>query len=130
MSIDTYKKTVLVTTDRVQITLMLYDGALTHIKMAKKKIQSGDIISKGIHFTKATNIVSELSNVLDMERGGEIANNLRNLYDFVLRSLLHANLKNDVKSLESAEKVIQTIRDGWKEMMQKMKKPEHIKVGV
>jgi flagellar protein FliS len=139
MSINGYKQTVLATTDRIQITLMLYDGALNQLKMAKAKMQNGDIASKGskgIHFTKATNIISELSNVLDMEKGGELSRNLRNLYEFVLRRLLHSNLNNDIKALEDAERVVAIIRDAWKEMMTKIKQPQQseqsaqIQVGV
>jgi flagellar protein FliS len=121
MDIAAYKKTVIQTTDRVQIVLMLYDGAINHLKRAKVKINSGDNISKGHHFSKATSIVSELSNVLDMEKGGDISVNLRRLYDFVLQRLLYANLHNDIKALEEAEEVLSTIRSGWKEMMDGMK---------
>jgi flagellar protein FliS len=130
MDIAGYKKTVLATSDRVQIILMLYEGALSHLKMAKQKIENGDIISKGPHFTKATNIISELSNVLDMEKGGEISRNLRSLYDFVLQRLLQANLKNDITALEEAEKIIGTLRDGWREMMKELKQTSQVEAGV
>ena len=102
MDITVYKKTVLANTDRVQIILMLYEGTLNHMKIAKQKIERGDTLSKGNHINKATLIVTELSNVLDMERGGEISGNLRNLYNFVLQRLLYANLNNDVNALEDA----------------------------
>lgn len=121
MNIAGYRKTVITTTDKVQIILMLFEGALNHLKITKNKIQVGDIISKGIHLSKATAIISELSNVLDMEKGGEISRNLRGLYDFTLKRMLYANLHNDVKALEEAEKVIITLKDGWKEMMNEMK---------
>ncbi len=121
MDIASYKKTVIETTDRVQIVLMLYDGALNHLKRAKLKISSGDSITKGHHFSKATSIVGELSNVLDMEKGGDISINLRSLYDFVQQRLLYANMHNDIKALEEAEEVLNTIRSGWKEMMDGMK---------
>jgi len=121
MDITTYKKTVLANTDRVQIILMLYEGTLNHMKIAKQKIERGDILSKGTHIGKATLIVSELSNVLDMEKGGEISMNLRRLYTFVLQRLLYANLNNDVTALDEAEKIIATIKDGWKEMMKSLK---------
>jgi flagellar protein FliS len=132
MDIAAYKKTVIETTDRVQIVLMLYDGALNHLKRARLKISSGDIISKGQHFSKATSIVGELSNVLDMEKGGDISANLRRLYDFVQQRLLYANMHNDIKSLEEAEEVLNTIRSGWKEMMDGMKQNQQagVKVGV
>ncbi len=128
MDISNYRKTVLAATDRVQIILMLYEGTLNHIKIAKQKIERGDILSKGSHIGKATLIVSELSNVLDMEQGGEISANLRNLYDFILQRLLYANLNNDMNALEEAEKVIDTIKDGWKEMMKEVR--QQVPAGV
>ena len=132
MDIAAYKKTVIETTDKVQIVLMLYDGALNHLKRAKFKISSGDNISKGHHFSKATSIVGELSNVLDMEKGGDISANLRRLYDFVQQRLLYANMHNDLKALEEAENVLNTIRGGWKEMMDGMKQKQSagVKVGI
>jgi flagellar protein FliS len=132
MDITEYKKTVLATTDRVQIVLMLYEGALNHIKIARKKIESGDIMSKGQHFSKATSIISELSNVLDMEKGGEISRNLRNLYEYVLQRLLYANLNNDVSALEDSARVIETLKSGWKEMMDGMKQnqPAGVQIGA
>ncbi|MBI5408132.1 MAG: flagellar export chaperone FliS [Nitrospirae bacterium] len=129
MNITGYRKTVLATTDRVQIILMLYEGALTHLRIARQKIGVGDVISKGTHFGKATAIISELSNVLDMEKGGEIAVNLRSLYDYVLRRLLHANMNNDVLAVEEAEKIIGMLKDGWKEMMKELKQ-QPLEVGV
>ena len=124
MDITGYKKTVLATTDRVQIILMLYDGILNHVKIAKQKVARGDTLSKGTHLSKATLIVTELSSVLDMEKGGEISMNLRNLYTYVLQRLLYANLNNDLDALEEVEKIIGTIKDGWKEMMKGLKQQQ------
>ena len=124
MDIKEYKKTVFATTDRVQIIYMLYEGALNHLKMARRKIASGDTLSKGHHFSKATSIISELSNVLDMEKGGEISINLRRLYEYVLQRLLYANLNNDIAAIEESEKVIETLKSGWKEMMVELKKKQ------
>lgn len=121
MDVTAYKKTVFQTTDRVQIVLMLYEGTLKHLKLAKQMIETGDTVGKGTHIGKATDIISELSNVLDMEKGGEISLNLRNLYDFSLQRLMKANMENDIYSLESVEKVISIIKDGWKEMMVNLK---------
>jgi flagellar protein FliS len=124
MDITGYKKTVLATTDRVQIILMLYEGILNHIKIAKQKVERGDVLTKGTHLSKATLIVTELSNILDMEKGGEISQNLRSLYTYVVQRLIYANLNNDLTALEEAEKVIGTIKDGWKEMMKEFKQQQ------
>lgn len=124
MDITGYKKTVLATTDRVQIILMLYEGILNHIKIAKQKVERGDVLTKGTHLSKATLIVTELSNILDMEKGGEISQNLRSLYTYVVQRLIYANLNNDLTALEEAEKVVGTIKDGWKEMMKEFKQQQ------
>jgi len=124
VDITGYKKTVLATTDRVQIILMLYEGILNHIKIAKQKVERGDVLTKGTHLSKATLIVTELSNILDMEKGGEISQNLRSLYTYVVQRLIYANLNNDLTALEEAEKVVGTIKDGWKEMMKEFKQQQ------
>ncbi|MBI4682658.1 MAG: flagellar export chaperone FliS [Nitrospirae bacterium] len=132
MNITEYKKTVLATTDRVQIVYMLFEGASNHLKIARRKMESGDIISKGQHFSKATLIISELSNVLDMERGGEISRNLRSLYEYILQRLLYANLNNDLTAIDDSQRVIETLKSGWKEMMEglKQKNQEEVKIGA
>lgn len=130
MDLTGYKQTVLATTDRVKIILMLYEGAINYMRIAKQKIENRDILSKGTYISKATLIITELSNVLDMEKGGEISENLRNLYNFILKQLLYANLNNDVKALDEAEKVLSTLKDGWKEMMKEQKQYEQVKVGA
>jgi len=128
MDISGYKQTVYATTDKVQIVLMLYDGALNHLKIAQQKIESGDIITKATHLTKATMIITELSNVLDMEKGGEISNNLRRLYDYVLNQLLQANMNNDVQSIKNAVRVVGILRDAWKEMIEQLKQQPQAQV--
>jgi len=123
MDIHEYKKSVIQTTDRVQIIMMLYDGAVNYLRLARQDIENGDIMSKGARISKVTTIITELSNALDMEKGGEISKNLRSIYDFVLRRLIHANLKNDIKAIDEAQEVISIIRDGWREMMNRMRQP-------
>ena len=128
MDISGYKQTVYATTDKVQIVLMLYDGALNHLKIAQQKIESGDIMTKATHLTKATMIITELSNVLDMKKGGEISNNLRRLYDYVLNQLLQANMNNDVQSIKNAVRVVGILRDAWKEMIEQLKQQPQAQV--
>lgn len=103
--------------DKVQVVSMLYDGAINFIRKAKEKSEIGDTIGK-THFIKKTSaIVRELANSLNMD-GGELALNLRNLYDFVLESLIKAELNNNVDALNDAEKVMDILRNSWKEMQE------------
>jgi flagellar protein FliS len=103
--------------DRVQIVTMLYDGAINFIRKAKEKQEVGDTIGKTHFIRKTSAIVKELANSLNME-GGEIAVNLRNLYDFVLESLIKAEINSNMDALNDAEKVMEILRGSWKEMQE------------
>ncbi len=104
-------------TDKIQAVTLLYDGAVNFIRIAKEKLEQGDSTGKALYIKKASAIVTELSNSLNMD-GGEIARNLKNLYDFVLVGLYQANANGDIKAIENAERIIEIIRDAWKEMQQ------------
>ena len=104
---------------------------ITLINMNKSKYTS--ISKNGKIYSKATLIISEFSNVLDMEKGGEISGNLRSLYEYVLQRLLYANLNNDLTAIEDSERVIEILKSGWKEMMEgrmKQKQPDRVSVGA
>jgi flagellar protein FliS len=113
---DAYRKSTVDTSDNVKLVSLLFDGAVNFLKVARGKMEKRDTAGKGVYIGKVTAIVGELTSSLNMEEGGEIARNLRRLYDFVLDRLLVANLKNDNAALDEAEKVLETLRQGWKEM--------------
>lgn len=111
-----YKRTEVNTSDNVRIISMLYDGAINFIRVAKRKMEQNDTAGKGLYLVKATAIVAELSSSLNMEAGGEIAGNLRRLYNYVLDRLLYANMKNDPKAFDDAEKILDVLRGAWQEI--------------
>ena len=111
-----YMRNMLADADRRKVILLLYEGSLNFLRMAKERMQRGDVEAK-VYMGRVTSIITELSNVLDMENGGEFAMKLRSLYDYILQRLLYANLRNDVTILEEVDRLILELRDGWKEMM-------------
>jgi flagellar protein FliS len=111
-----YKKTEISTADRIRIINLLYEGAINFIRIARERLQEGDIPAKGLFIGKATSVVGELANALDMEAGGEVAQNLARLYNFVLDRLLRANARNETPPLDEAERVLQVLSAGWKEL--------------
>ncbi len=100
-----YNKTLLAAADREQIVLLVYEGGLNLLRMAKTKMETGDLKAK-VYIGRVTSIVTELSNVLDMEKGGEIAKRLRGLYDYILQRLLYANSRNDISAIEEVDRLI------------------------
>lgn len=103
--------------DRIKTISMLYEGASNFTKIAKKKMEVGDSTGRSHYIKKTSAIINELSGSLNMDTG-EIAQNLRRLYDFVLRSLVTAETENDVTALGDAEKVIGILESAWKEMQE------------
>ncbi|HHJ19711.1 MAG TPA: flagellar export chaperone FliS [Gammaproteobacteria bacterium] len=92
---------------------MLYTGALEQIAIAKGQIQRHEVADKGHSLSKAISILEELRRTLDMKQGGELAQNLHDLYEYMKDRLLQANLNNDAVLLEEVERLLGRIQDGW-----------------
>lgn len=100
--------------DPHQLVSMLFDALLQSLTTAKGSILSGDIPAKGRAISRVVRILEEgLKAGLDEERGGELAANLRSLYDFCIFRITDANLKNDVAIVDEVIRVIQPVADSW-----------------
>ncbi|MGK3144293.1 flagellar export chaperone FliS [Pantoea sp. C2G6] len=102
-----------------QLVVMLFDGALSALIRARLFMQDGNIEGKGKSLSKAINIIEAgLKEGLADNRGDELADNLLDLYNYMTRRLLHANLHNDVAAIEEVEGLLRNIADAWKEVVQ------------
>ena len=97
----------------VQLIQMLFDGLLESLSATKGHIQNGAIVEKGKSIARASRIVIGLQGALDFERGGDLANNLNELYGYVTRRLLHVNARNDLDALEEIFGLMNEIRTAW-----------------
>ena len=96
-----------------QLIQMLFDGLLESLAATKGHIQNGAIAEKGKSIARASRIVIGLQGALDFERGGDLANNLNELYGYVTRRLLHVNARNDLDALEEIFGLMNEIRSAW-----------------
>lgn len=100
-----------------QLILMLYDSFLESIGRAKLAMQGGVIEVKCHQVGRAVRLMDEgLRAALDLDAGGDVAQNLHALYSYVITRLTLANLRNDVSILEEADRLIRPIRDAWFEI--------------
>ena len=100
-----------------QLIVLLFDGALNAIKLAKLYIEKGNIAGKGTAISKAINIIDNgLKSCLDMEKGGEIAANLDDLYHYISHQLVLANLHNDIAKLDNCYDLLNNIAQSWREI--------------
>jgi len=97
----------------MQTILIVYDGAISFLNKALEYAEKGDIKNKNIYTNKAGDIIVELNNCLDMDAGGEISENLRNLYVFTGRLLVEAITKNSAWALKEVVKILTGLKESW-----------------
>lgn len=92
---------------------MLMEGGLTRLAQARGAMERGQFALKGELIGKAIGIIGGLREGLNFEQGGELAQNLDNLYDYMNRRLLEANLKNSVEPLDEVADLLRNVKTGW-----------------
>ncbi|MGH7233259.1 MAG: flagellar export chaperone FliS [Nitrospiraceae bacterium] len=116
--IHEYRRTQILTASDLQVIVLLYDGALQSLDLAREGILHNNYADKARFLGRAFDIVSELSNVLDMERGGEVAVSLRRLYEYMLEEFTLANLRHAPKHLDGPIRCLTTLREAWQALVQ------------
>jgi flagellar protein FliS len=107
-----------------RLIVMLYDGALAALAEARAHIQAGRTAQKGRALGKAISIVDEgLKAALDVGQGGDIARSLMDLYDYVGRRLLLANLRDDVTLIDETARLLNDLRGAWATLAERQGAP-------
>jgi len=114
---DQYKETQVTTANQGKLIVMLYDGAIKFLNIAIENMaepKTYDIANNNI--IKAQDIITELLVSLNMKDGGEISNNLFNLYMFFKKELLDANIKKDPEIIKPILKHLKELRNAWEKI--------------
>lgn len=97
-----------------RLIAMLFEGAIIAVTTAKLQMQRKDIAAKGLAISKAIAIIDEgLKVSLDDKAGGELAQNLKALYEYMCQRLLMANLKNEIEPLDEVSRLLNELNDAW-----------------
>lgn len=120
-AINTYTNVGLETSvtaaDPHKLILLLYQGAMLAIGSAKNQILRKEISAKGKSISNAIMIVEQgLKASLDINAGGELAQNLSDLYDYMTQRLLFANLKNDIDALNEVSRLLGELKGAWEDI--------------
>ena len=99
--------------NNVELIQMLFDGLIESLSTAKGHIQHNNVSEKSKAIARASRIVLGLQGALDFEKGGDLAANLNELYNYVTRRLLHVNARNDLQALEEIHRLMMEIRSAW-----------------
>ncbi len=100
-----------------QLIVLLFDGAHSALVRARLFLEAGQMPEKGEALSKAINIIDNgLKAGLNMEVDSDLPGNLAALYDYMVRRLLQANLRNDVEAIVEVEGLLTNIADAWKQI--------------
>lgn len=100
-----------------RLITMLLDGAVFSLGRAAQALREKRIEEKGKEISIALDIISSgLQASIDLEAGGELAERLNSLYDYMCIRLLHANLRNDLAAIQEVSGLLGEIKAGWEEI--------------
>lgn len=119
-ALNQYKQNTVLTATPEELTLMLYDGGIKFMNIAKYSIENNDIKKSHESLIRAQNIIIELKSTLNMDY--EISSNLEKLYNFIIDKLVDANINKKKEPIEEALEILTDLRDTWKIAMQNVKK--------
>jgi flagellar protein FliS len=111
--LNSYKQTQISTASPGKLVLMMYEGALRFLNLAKQGMQDKKLDIANNNIVKTQKILNELSIVLDLESGGEIAKNLWRLYDYMLYRLIDINLKKDSEGIQEIVGMLEELKGAW-----------------
>jgi flagellar protein FliS len=105
------------TADAHTLILLLFEGAAAAMAQARIHMEQNNIAQRGTNISKAIDIINNgLKSCLNHEAGGDLADRLSALYDYIVRRLLWANMRNDRAALDEAIGLLAEIHSAWAEI--------------
>ncbi len=118
-----YFNTKVTTTTQEDIVVLLFEGAIKFLEQAKILIKEKNYQDKGNAITRALNILAELDGSLNVDKGGEMAQNLHALYLFCQSRLLMANLRMDTDMIDEVIGMLKKVGSAFGEISKSKKNP-------
>ena len=114
-----YQQVEVNTCNKLQLVVMLYDGAIRFLGEARTAILNKDVRAKAVALDRALAIIGELQSTLQLEDGGDVAASLNSLYNYMNESLLLASAKMDAKPVDHVIQLLKTLNSAWTEIARK-----------
>ena len=99
-----------------QLMLMLFDGAIEAMSFTIGAIENNNFELRSKQNSRSITIINGMRECLDMETGGELADNLYSLYQYMAQELFRASFKNDVDTIKNIQTMLKDIRGSWKKI--------------
>ena len=99
-----------------QLMLMLFDGAIEAMSITIGAIQQNKFELRSKQSTRSISVINGMRECLDMETGGDLANNLYSLYSYMAKELFKASFKNDADTVQNIQTMLKDIRESWEKI--------------
>ncbi len=113
---NNYVETIVSEASPHKLIQMLYEGVIKNIRITKVFIQQKNYEKKAEHVNKALSILMTLREGVDLDKGGDVAQNLYALYDYCYRQLVRASISDDVKLVDEVFEYLTDLHDAWAQM--------------
>lgn len=111
--VGAYNQVAVETADQKTLILICYDEAVKSLRIGKECFEKKQFEEKARHFIRAQNFLAELLSSLNMEAGGEIAQNLSAIYNFCLKELILADVNRDMNLIDNIINILSELRSAW-----------------
>jgi len=115
---DAYLESRVLSADPIELVQLLYQTASDAIWEARRHLEAGEVRERSRAISRGSAALLELAAALDFERGGEVAQRLAQLYDYMLRRLTEANFKQVDAPLAEVLDLLATLAEGWASLRQ------------
>jgi len=98
------------------LTKMLFDGCLKALSLTIFHVKSKNFSGKSVELSRSLSIINGLRDCLDLEKGGDLATNLDELYQYMTKTLRECSVSNDIEKLQHIHELLREISIGWESM--------------
>jgi flagellar protein FliS len=110
---NAYKNNEVMSASKSKLILMLYDGAIRYLKLAEIAVAEKKIEKTNDNIKKAQDILTEFMSTLDFQQGGLIADSLYQLYEYMYKRLLRANIDKEASGIVEVRGYLEELRETW-----------------
>ncbi len=120
---DVYFENSILTAAPADLIALLYRAAIDAISAARRHLAAGDACARSTAINRAVAITCELAGSLDHRRGAAVSRNLAELYDYIQRRLIEANIKQSDDPLKEVFDLYSTIAEAWEAVRRTVARP-------
>lgn len=113
---NVYKQNQILNASPKKLVVLLYDGCIKNMKLAELSIKENKLDQAHTALIKSQDIIAELASTLNKEQGGQVAQDLNDIYEYLMINLIEANRTKDVTIIQKNREMIEELREAWAEI--------------